>query len=370
MKSKRLWGLIHKEYLQNTRDLSSILIAFVMPLILLLINGFGMSFDIRNVPVGIVHNDSSTLPLSLYNSLRALPDFEPVIFLSDRAAEQSLIDRKIKAYINFETTHIVSPLSWIPKIQLIVNGVDAGQARIVSSYVTGALQTWLSGLLKERGYSFSGQIKVETQFWFNPELRSANFLVPGLIALVMTLIGTLLTALVVAREWERGTVESILSTPVSTTEILLARLIAFFVLGMASMLVCFLVAGFLFHVPFRGSFFALAIASGLFLLGALSVGLLISTITRNQFVAAQTAFIVSYLPAMMLSGFLFDINSMPTIIQWLTNIIAAKYFVACLQSLFLVGDVWAILIPNMLVLLLFAVIGLGLTLYFSRQKLE
>ena len=174
----------------------------------------------------------------------------------------------------------------------------------------------------------------------------------------------------VAREWERGTVESILSTPVSTTEILLARLIAFFVLGMASMLVCFLVAGFLFHVPFRGSFFALAIASGLFLLGALSVGLLISTITRNQFVAAQTAFIVSYLPAMMLSGFLFDINSMPTIIQWLTNIIAAKYFVACLQSLFLVGDVWAILIPNMLVLLLFAVIGLGLTLYFSRQKLE
>ena len=201
-------------------------------------------------------------------------------------------------------------------------------------------------------------------------MRSRDFLVPGLIAIIMTLIGALLTALVVAREWERGTMEALMVTPVRVSEILLGKLIPYFVLGMGGMTLSTVMAIWLFGVPFRGSFVVLAATSALFMLVALGMGLLISTLARNQFVAGQVAIIVTFLPAFILSGFIFDITSMPPIVQALTHVVAARYFVSILQSLFLAGDVWSVILTNSAALALMAVFFLGLTWRKTRKELD
>ena len=207
---------------------------------------------------------------------------------------------------------------------------------------------------------------MEQRIWFNPAVQSRFFLVPGLIAVIMTLIGTLLTALVVAREWERGTMETLLVTPIRIHELLLGKLIPYFILGMGGMLLTVAMAVSVFEVPLRGSFFILLAVSALFMLVALAMGLLISTLVKNQFVAGQIAIIVTYLPAFILSGFIFDINSMPTVIQWITHIVPARYFVAILQTVFLAGNVWQVILPNAAALILMA-IGL---LWIVRRKVS
>ncbi len=193
-------------------------------------------------------------------------------------------------------------------------------------------------------------MQVEQRVWFNSELRSRNFLVPGLIAVIMTLIGALLTALVMAREWERGTMEALMVTPVAIREVLLGKLIPYFMLGMGGMVLSVVMAVWLFEVPLRGSLWVLLLTSALFLLVALGMGLLISITAKNQFVAGQAAIIVTFLPAFLLSGFIFDIGSMPGVVQFITHLIAARYFVAILQTLFLAGDVWSVILPNALAL--------------------
>jgi len=194
--------------------------------------------------------------------------------------------------------------------------------------------------------------------------------VPGLVAIIKTLIGALLTALVMAREWERGTMEALLVTPASMTEVLLGKLIAYFVLGTGGMLLTVALAVFLFGVPLRGSFWLLWGCASLFLLGALGMGLTISTLARNQFVAGQVAILATFLPAFLLSGFIFDIDSMPAIVQAITHVIVARYFVAIVQTLFLAGDVWSVIVPNALAMLLLAAIFLGITWRRSRKRLE
>ena len=187
---------------------------------------------------------------------------------------------------------------------------------------------------------------MQPQVWFNTAVRSRDYLVPGLIAIIMTLTGALLTALVMAREWERGTMEALMVTRVTMREVLLAKLIPYFVLGMGGMAASVAMAVWLFGVPLRGSLGVLIAASALFLLAALGMGLLISGFARNQFVAGQIAIITTFLPAFILSGFIFDIGSMPRAVQVITHIVAARYFVAILQTVFLAGDVWSVILPN------------------------
>jgi len=201
-------------------------------------------------------------------------------------------------------------------------------------------------------------------------VRSRNFLVPGLIAVIMTLIGALLTSMVVAREWERGTMEALAVTPVTMTEILLGKLIPYFILGMGGMTLAVSMAYFLFEVPLRGSLWLLTATSALFLLVALGMGLLISIIARNQFVAGQVAIIVTFLPAFLLSGFIFDITSMPTAVQVITHLIAARYYVAILQTIFLAGDIWSVIVPNTMALFVMAVIFLGVSRLKARKRLD
>ena len=252
----------------------------------------------------------------------------------------------------------------------MVNGVDANQARLIDNYVAGTWLLWQQQEATREGVRLAVPVVADMRVWFNPSLRSRDYLIPGLIAIIMTLIGALLTALVVAREWERGTMEGIMVTPVARTEILLGKLIPYFMMGMGGMAMSTLMAVFLFGVPLRGSVLVLFGIAALFLLTALGMGLVISVLARNQFVAAMVAIITTFLPAFILSGFIFDISSMPKVIQGMTHIVAARYFVAMLQSSFLAGDVWSVILPNIFGLGVLCVVFLSIALLRFHKRLD
>jgi ABC-2 type transport system permease protein len=367
----RMRGLVRKEFLQVMRDPSSIAIAFLMPVVLLLLFGYGVSLDAEHVPIALVveHPDADTASFTAV--FRRSRYFRPVDFSGMRTAEEAmrngLVDGIVHLSVDF-SRRLREPGG--TPVQVIVNGIDANNARLISGYVEGAWSIWLRHTADAGGTSFDMPVQVEQRVWFNSELRSRNFLVPGLIAVIMTLIGALLTALVMAREWERGTMEALMVTPVTMKEILLGKLIPYFLLGMGGMALSVIMAVWQFGVPLRGSLPVLFIASSLFLLVALGMGLLISTLAKNQFVAGQVAIIVTFLPAFILSGFIFDIDSMPRPIQVFTHVIAARYFVSILQTLFLAGNVWRVVLPNALALILMAALFFGVIRRKSRKRLE
>jgi len=367
----RLFGLIRKETLQILRDPSSILIAFVFPAILLLLFGFGVSLDAKHVPVALVIENPTTETSSFAVSLINSSYFAPAVMRDSRAAEEALIAGDVDAIVVLRSDfgrQIRLPTG--APIQVIVNGTDANTARIIAGYMQGAWEIWLEQQAMDEGQVLAPPVIAEQRVWFNAEVRSRNFLVPGLIAIIMTLIGTLLTAMVVAREWERGTMEALMVTPVRIGEILLGKLIPYFLLGMGGMALSATMAVFVFAVPLRGSLPVLIAVSALFMLAALGMGLVISTMARSQFVAGQVAIIVAFLPAFILSGFIFDINSMPAAVQLITHVIPARYFVSSLQTLFLAGTVWPIIVANGATLALMAAIFLTLTRRKTRKSLE
>lgn len=367
----RLFGLTRKETLQILRDPSSISIAFVLPAVLLILFGYGVSLDAKHVPVALVIENPTSETSSFAVSLTNSPYFAPAIMWDRHAAEKALIAGEADAIVLLRSdfSRRISSAAGAP-IQVIVNGTDANTARIIAGYLQGAWQKWLEQHASDEGRVLAPPVVTAQRVWFNAEVRSRNFLVPGLIAIIMTLIGTLLTAMVVAREWERGTMEALMVTPVRIGEILLGKLIPYFLLGMGGMALSTAMAVWLFGVPFRGSLAVLFVVSALFMLTALGMGLLISTIARSQFVAGQVAIIVAFLPAFILSGFLFDISSMPIAVQWITQVIPARYFVASLQTLFLAGTVWPIVLANGAALALMAAIFLGLTRRKTHKSLE
>jgi len=367
----RLRGLMRKETYQIVRDPSSILIAFVLPVVLLLLFGYGVSLDAKHVPLALLIENPTTRTASFAASLMDSEYFAPVVVRDRTAAERALIDGDVDAIVVLrdDFARRMYSAEGAP-IQVIVDGSDTNTANIIGGYVEGAWQKWLEHMALDQGQTLKPPVAVEQRVWFNPEVRSRNFLVPGLIAIIMTLIGTLLTALVVAREWERGTMEALMVTPVRVGEILLGKLIPYFVLGLGGMAAATAMAVWLFDVPLRGSFGVLLLVSTVFMLAALGMGLLISTVTKNQFVAGQVAIITAFLPAFILSGFLFDIASMPPVVQVLTHVVPARYFVSSLQTLFLAGDVWPIVATDTGALALMAAFFLGLTRRKTRKRLD
>jgi ABC-2 type transport system permease protein len=371
MASMRLRGLIRKEFLQIIRDPSSIAIAFLMPVVLLLLFGYGVSLDADHVPLGLVVEQPSADTAGFTAAFNNSKYFTTTSFPTKPEAVEAMMAGRINAVIILrqDFAQRLREPNGAP-IQLIVNGVDANTARIVIGYVTGAWGKWLEHNALEQGQTLNTPVVMTQRIWFNEELKSRNFLVPGLIAVIMTLIGALLTAMVMAREWERGTMEALMVTPLSMREVILGKLIPYFTLGMGGLTLSVAMAIWLFHVPLRGSVWVLFGTSALFLLTALGMGLLISTVARSQFIAGQLAIITTFLPAFLLSGFIFDINSMPPIVQVITHVVAARYYVAILQTIFLVGNEWSVIVPNALALLLLAIIFLGLTRIKARKRLD
>jgi len=367
----RLRSLIRKEFLQVVRDPGSIGIAVVLPIVLLLLFGYGVSLDAEHVRLAVVVELPGAAASRFVAGFQGSKYFEPVRMRHMREAVEALNRREVDGIVHLRASfgrRVSTPRD--RSIQLIVNGVDANTARLIEGYVENVWSRWLADAARSRGRTPATSVDVEQRVWFNPEVRSRNFLVPGIVALVMTLTGALLTALVMAREWERGTMESLLATPVRVGEILLGKIIPYFILGMGGMALSVAMGVWLFQAPLRGSLGLLFGSGSVFLLAALGMGLVISITARNQFVAAQVAIIATFLPAFILSGFVFDIGSMPAWVQWITRIVPARYFVSILQTQFLAGDIPAVVLPNLAALALMAALLLGLSRWKLRKRLQ
>ncbi|MGH7138348.1 MAG: ABC transporter permease, partial [Pirellulales bacterium] len=372
---RRVLGLVRKESLQIVRDPSSYLIAGLLPLVMLFLFGYGVSLDLRRVEIGLVIEQDSPEAESLVSSFRNSRYFHVQVARNRRQFEDDLVAGRLKGVVVLAADFAdrLGGGATAP-VQVIVDGSEPNTGGLVAYYVQGVWATWTAEEAISRtglaARSVTPPISVEPRYWFNPELRSQNFLVPGSIAIIMSLIGTLLTALVVAREWERGTMEALMATPISRPEFLLGKLLPYFVMGMVAMGLAAAAAVLLFSVPFRGSLVALVGVSAAFLLAMLPLGLLISTLTRNQFAASQAALIAAFLPAFELSGFIFEIDSMPAPIRAFTFVLPARYFVSSLQTLFLAGDVAEVLVPNTLALLCIAGALFLLLTRATRMRLE
>jgi len=367
----RVRAMIRKESLQILRDPSSIAIAFIMPLVLLLLFGYGVSLDAKNVRLALVVERPDANSASLTGAFQQSKYFEPKSYRHIRDAEQALVAHEVDGIVWLRNDFSARLLAGGDAvIGVFVNGVDANQARITQGYIGGVWQSWLASYAREHGHELELPVALEPRVWFNAAVRSRNFLVPGLIAVIMTLTGAMLTSMVVAREWERGTMEALMVTPIRIWEITVGKLLPYFILGMGGMLMSVAMALWLFEVPLRGSFLALTAVSALYMLVALGMGLLISTVARNQFVAGQIALVATFLPAFILSGFIFQISSMPEAVQVITHIVPARYFVAMLQTLFMAGDIWPVLLTNSAALLLIMAIVFGLARHKSRKRLD
>ena len=354
---RRLKALIIKEFFQIVRDPSSILIAAVLPLFLIFVYGTGVSLDSKNLEVGLVLEDTNPNMQSFADSLKNSTFFSIDVARTIEELTPKLISGKLKGIVTvpFYFSEFLERGDIAP-IFVVADGSEPNTASFVQNYVQSAFTNWQKQEIISQALQQPPSVQLQSRYWFNEELNSHFFLIPGSLALIMTLIGTLLTALVVTREWEKGTMEALMTTPVTMLEITLGKLIPYFCLGMGSMTICTIVAYYGYGVPFRGSYLVLALVTGFFLLTALGTGLLISFFTKNQFTASQIAIVTAFLPSFMLSGLIFEISSMPTAIRLFTYLVPAKYFVSSLETLFLVGNIWQLILLDIGAMIVYTII--------------
>jgi len=370
-KMRRVWALIRKEGRQVLRDPSSFAIGVVLPLMLILLFGYGMSLDVKHVPVAVVLGDTSSDAREVAASFQLSPYFEARLSPSMAQARELMLSGKVEGIVLVQSDFARRAAQGQGAVQILVDGVDGNSARIIEGYA-GAAVAQAGVRVAAEGQADSvagGQAVVESQLWFNSANDSRYFLVPGLIVLIITLIGAFMTSMVVAREWERGTFEALFVTPVRTEEILISKIAPYFLLGMGGLLLCMVSARFLFDVPFRGSFLVLTGASMLYLLVSVATGLLISSTLKSQFLACQVALVATFMPALLLSGFIYDLRSVPVAIRLISYLVPARYYVSLLQTMFLAGDVWSVILPNAAVLAVIAAAMLTLTGRATRKSL-
>ncbi len=369
--NKRLFAFMKKEFYQIVRDPSSYLIAIFLPLMMIFLFGFGVSLDANTIRIGLLLEDTSREARSLAFAFQKTPYFDTTIHYNRKQIENDLIASKIRGFV-------VIPQDFTKRIranetvtiQIIADGSETNTASFVESYAEGVIANWSRDIRSQLVIPAVGSVNTQTRVWFNPELKSRDVLLPGSLAVTMALIGTLLTALVVAREWERGSMEAILATPIRIDELIIGKLLPYFILGMGSMCICVFLTVIGFDVPFNGSLWLMALATGLFLIAALSQGLLISTLAKNQFVASQAAINAAFLPAYMLSGFLYEIDSMPWPIRLITHLLPARYFVSIIKTNFLAGVIWSDILPNLMAMLIIGVVLLGIVARKTKRRLD
>ena len=362
---RRLLALMRKEFRQLWRDKSNVLVGLALPAVLILIFGYGITLDVKEAPLAVVTEELSAEAARVPLALAASP-YVQARTVASRAEAVALLDAQAVSGVLVLPGDFARRLAaGDAEVQLLVNGTDQIRAAALLSYVEAALQLWLH----KQGVQASG-VTVESRIWFNAANSSTWYLVPGLIVLIMTLVGAFLTALVMAREWERGTLEAMFVTPVRPLEVLLAKIVPYFCVGMVGLAMCLLAARFLFAVPMQGSLWLVALCSMLYMLVALALGLLISAATRNQFVASQVALLASFLPAMMLSGFVFDLRNVPDVVRWVGHALPATHFMTLIKTLFLAGNHWPLVIKNGLILAAYALVLLALAWRMTRKRLD
>jgi ABC-2 type transport system permease protein len=362
---------------QILRDPRSLIIVVLMPAVLVLLFGYGVNLDLKGLPVYVFDRDGSQQSQDLLKHFQASEYFHVERVVSSYSElTRSLDDGHAKMGIVIPWDFSQRLRNGRPvEVQALVDGSDDNTANVLIGYSQAVVQGYSAEVqidwLRERGLSIQpAAMSVETRTWYNEDLESSAFIIPGVLALVMSVIGAFLTSLTIAREWERGTMEQLISTPVTAIEIMLGKLAPYFVLGMFDTIMSALIAIYWFDVPFRGSWVTLMAASAMFMVVVLSLGFFISVLAKNQFAASQIALLITFLPAFLLSGFLFSIEQMPVALQWITRILPARYYVSVLKKIFLKGTPAHLLYADLVPLAVFTFVLALLATRSFHKRLE
>lgn len=366
----RLWAMARKEMIQLRRDTRSLILAFVLPVLLLVLFGYAISFDVADIRTAVLDEDRSAASRELLDAFRASGYFTFSADLARPSEIGALLDRGRAQLV------LVIPPDFSRNLgagrpaglQAIVDGSDANTATIILAYTRAIAQSY-SLAVQFNGLPRVPPVALESRVWYNEKLTSRNMIVPGLVAVIMMIVAAMLTSLTIAREWERGTMEQLAATPVSRVEVVLGKLLPYVAIGLVDVAVSAVLGVFLFGVPFRGSPLLLAAASTAFLFGGLGLGIYLSAVTRSQLLATQVAMVVTFLPAFLLSGFLYAIQNMPLPLQGVTLLVPARYFVVVTRGVFLKGVGVEALYVQGLLMLAFAVIGVVLAIRAFRKEL-
>jgi ABC-2 type transport system permease protein len=377
MSLTRLIAVARKEVLHIVRDARSLGIVIIMPVTLMLLFGYGVNLDLKGMPIYVYDQEGSQQSQDLLKHFQSSEYFHVARVVDNYPALTRALDdgsARMAIVIPWNFSRQLSAGGPVP-VQALVDATDDNTANVLMGYAEAVIQGYSSQIqiewLRQRGIAIqTAPISVDTRTWFNENLESSAFIIPGVLALVMSVIGAFLTSLTIAREWERGSMEQLISTPVTAMEIMLGKLAPYFVIGMFDVAVCAFLAIAWFHVPFRGSFLTLTLASALFMIVVLALGFLISVLAKNQFAASQIALLITFLPAFLLSGFLFAIEQMPPVLQWITRILPARYYVSVLKKIFLKGTPTAMLMSDLVPLAVFAVILTFVATRSFHKRLE
>ena len=375
MSPTRLAAIARKEVVQILRDARSLAIVIVMPAVLVILFGYGVNLDLKGLPVYVYDQDGSQQSQDLFKHFQASEYFHLIRVVNDYSTLTRALDdghAKMGIVVPWDFSQRLSDGRPV-QVQALVDASDDNTANVLMGYAQAVVQGYSSEIqldwLRRQGIAMQPTVmSVETRTWYNEDLESSAFIIPGVLALVMSVIGAFLTSLTIAREWERGTMEQLISTPVTAMEIMLGKLAPYFVLGMVDTVISAAIAIYWFHVPFRGSYVTLLAASAMFLVVVLSLGFFISVLAKGQFAASQIALLITFLPAFLLSGFLFAIEQMPVPLQWITRILPARYYVSVLKKIFLKGSPATLLYADLIPLAVFTfVLALLATRSFHKR---
>lgn len=369
MRFLRIGAIARKETIQILRDPLSLAMAFAVPLFLLIIFGYAITFDIRDIDMIVLDRDRSSASRELIAVFRESGYFS----IAGYAQRETELDRALDT--GKAKVAIIVPPGFgrdtkgggSAQLGAFIDGSDANTATITQAYVTGIVNRFAERIAGQRQRPL---LEVRTRVWYNPDLKSRNFIIPGLIAVIMGIIVALLTSLTVSREWERGTMEQLIATPVRTTELIIGKLAPYFLIGFIDTVACVVMGTQLFEVPLKGSLLVLLAVSGIFLAGGLCMGILISIVSRNQLLSSQMALLSTFLPSFLLSGFIFSIANMPKPLQVLTLVVPARYFVHVLKALFLKGASFTMLMAETGLLIVFAAVLFALANRRFRKRVE
>ena len=377
MNLRRLWAVARKEALHIRRDPRSLGLAIGIPMLMLLLFGYALTLDVDRVPLVVWDQSGTAASRDYLTHFTGSRYFQLVGTVANYPALERAIDHR-----DAEIALVIPPdfarrleSGQAAPVQAIIDGSDSNTAAIVLGYtqvVTTAFnqQVAVEQIQRTAGLAPAPALELRPRVWFNEDLKSRNFIIPGLIAVIMGLIAALLTSLTIAREWERGTMEQLISTPVKAPEIILGKLAPYFVIGMADVLIAVLMAVYLFDVPLLGSVPLLFAMAALFIVGTLSQGILISTLARRQLLASQVAMVSTFLPAFLLSGFMFAIPNMPAVVQAITYIVPARYFVALVKGIYQRGVGLDVLWRDAVFLLVFSVVVAGAAIGRFKKRLD
>jgi ABC-2 type transport system permease protein len=372
----RTWAIFRKEFIHIRRDYQSLIQIVLLPVVLLFLYGYALTFDIKHVPTAVYDQEGSRISQDFLRNFQGSRYFDLRHWVRSYAEIRRLMDAReihLALVIPYDFSRRLKS-GESAKVQAILDGSDANTANIIQGYVLAVAQAFNQDILLAR-LNLQGipeanmPVTARMRFWFNEDLESKNFIIPGLIVVIMTMVGALLTALAIVREVERGSMESLLATPLRKTELIIGKLGPYFLLGLLDLAIALAMGHFLFQVPLRGSILLYVALSAVFLLVMLGMGMLISILSENQLQAYQMATLITFLPAFLLSGFVFAIPLMPTFLQWASYLVPARYLVTICKGIYLKGVGLEVLWPSALMLVFFAVFFLALAIRRFRHKI-